>query len=31
LVEFDNSGHMPFLEEPKKFNREMEAFLAEIG
>ena len=27
LVIFEESSHMPFLEEPERFNHEMEAFL----
>jgi non-heme chloroperoxidase len=30
LVVFDQSGHIPMLEEPEKFNRELEAFAREL-
>jgi non-heme chloroperoxidase len=30
LVEFDNSGHMPFLEEPEKFNQVLLKFVKEV-
>ena len=30
LVVFDQSGHVPMLEEPDKFNRELDAFAREV-
>lgn len=30
LVVFDKSGHVPMLEEPEKFNRELDAFAREV-
>jgi non-heme chloroperoxidase len=30
LVVFDRSGHVPMLEEPDKFNREIDAFAQEV-
>lgn len=30
LVEFEHSGHMPFLEEPAKFNAELLRFVREV-
>jgi pimeloyl-ACP methyl ester carboxylesterase len=31
FVLFDNSSHCPFLEEPKKFNKEIEAFVKQCS
>lgn len=31
LVEFSESGHNPFLEEPAKFNRELLSFVRQLG
>jgi pimeloyl-ACP methyl ester carboxylesterase len=31
LVEFEDSGHLPFLEEPQKFNTELLAFVRSLG
>ena len=31
LLVFENSGHCPFLEESKRFNREVDRFIQSVG